>query len=115
MIIEDQDGFAVIGIETRTTNAREMGPGGAIPGMWERFMKEALAEKIPNRVGTSLIALYTDYESDADGEYSFLIGAPVAGGTTPPEGMALKQVPAGRYWKLTTDRGPVWEVVPNAW
>jgi predicted transcriptional regulator YdeE len=108
-------GFAVIGIAVRTTNAREMTPAGLIPGVWEHFMKERLAGKIPHRANNELIALYTDYESDEKGEYTFLVGASVSPHAVAPAGMSLREVPAQRYRVYTSDCGPVWQVVPDVW
>jgi predicted transcriptional regulator YdeE len=114
-MIADIAGFTVIGIEVRTTNAREMTPEGLIPKVWERFMKEGLAGKIPHRINNELIALYTDYENDQHGEYTFLVGATVSPDAVVPAGMALRQVPAQRYQVYTSERGPVWRVVPDVW
>lgn len=74
------DGFTVVGIEARTDNAREMAGGGIIAKQWGRFMGENLLAQIPNRTDGAILAVYSDYESDKDGEYSFMIGARVKGG-----------------------------------
>jgi len=78
-------------------------------------MKERLLQKIPNRTDANIIALYTDYASDKDGDYSFVLGAKVTDGGQVPSGMVLKRIPAGRYAVLTSDKGPVNVVVPSAW
>lgn len=109
------DGFTVIGIEARTNNADEMTPNGVIPKQWARFSKENLLEKIPNKVDGTIIAAYTDYESNKDGEYSFIIGAKVTSAESLPNGMIAKQVPARKYVLFTSEKGPVWHVVPNLW
>jgi predicted transcriptional regulator YdeE len=109
------NGFTVIGLAARTDNAREMTAEGIIPKMWERFRKEGLAAKIPGRTDHDLLALYTDYESDEHGEYTFLVGARVSPGTPAPDGMVSKQVPDARYKIVSSERGPVWRVVPEAW
>jgi len=44
-----QDEFFVVGIEARTTAAKEMSPDGVIPQQWQRFMQEGVMQKIPNR------------------------------------------------------------------
>src|ERR1017187_9095708 len=69
--------FTIIGIVARTTNAKEMSGEGVIADQWERVMAGGIIEQIPNRADASVIAIYTDYESDAKGEYTFLIGAKV--------------------------------------
>jgi predicted transcriptional regulator YdeE len=115
MKVVEREAFWVMGIHARTSNEREMRPGGVIPEIWNRFMKEGLPEMVPTRIGNALIALYTDYESNEHGEYTFAVGARVHEGAEPGGGLSLWRVPAGRYWNLATERGPVWQVVPAAW
>ena len=111
----DLPGFLIIGIEARTTNAKEATPDGIIPKQWQKFFQEGIVAKIPNRVGSNIYALYTDYVSDRNGEYSFVIGAMVKNGTAAPDGMVAKQVPGGRFAVITSDKGPLPKVVPEAW
>jgi predicted transcriptional regulator YdeE len=113
-IIEEKE-FTVLGIAIRTTNAREMSGKGVIGQQWDRFMKEGLLSKIPNKVDSNILALYTDYESDANGAYTFLIGARVSSADSVPAGMVTKKVPAGRYAVFTSEKGFVGKVVPEAW
>src|SRR5215467_10831955 len=75
--ILEHAGFTVIGIEARTSNAREMTANGIIAKQWARFWGENLSEEIPNRIDSTILAVYSDYASDKDDEYSFLIGARV--------------------------------------
>ena len=108
-------GFSVIGIETRTSNAKEATPEGVIPRQWQRFFQEGIADKIPNKIGGNLYAVYSDYASDHNGEYSFLIGAKVKEGTVPPQGMVARTIPTGHYALFTSENGPLAKVVPQAW
>ena len=107
--------FMVIGIEARTTNAKEATAVGIIPVQWQKFFQEGILEKIPNKTGANIYALYTDYASDRHGEYVYVIGAMVKEGTAPPAGLASKRVPGGRYAVFTSDQGPLPTVVPGAW
>jgi predicted transcriptional regulator YdeE len=111
----DLTGFAVIGIEARTNNAKELTADGIIPKQWQGFFSNGISEKIPHKSGQSFYAVYSDYASDHNGEYSFLVGAMVKDGTTPPAEMVLKRVPAGKYAVFTSDKGPFAKVVPAAW
>jgi len=113
--VMQQDGFTVVGISARTTNAREMTADGVIGKMWGRFMSEGLAEKIPNKADRNLVAVYTDYAGNHDGEYTFLVGARVTSDTQVPQGMVAKKVPAGKYAMFTTEKGPAPKVVPELW
>jgi predicted transcriptional regulator YdeE len=109
-------GFTLLGIAERTNNANEMSGSGVIGAMWQRVISERIPEKIPNRADKNIIAMYTDYASDAQGDYTFLVGAKVSVASAAiPEGMSEKQVPAMRYAVFTSEKGPVWEVVPKVW
>lgn len=107
--------FTVIGIEARTSNAREATPDGIIGKQWQKFFSEGISQKIPNKIEPNFYAVYSDYASDHNSEYSFLIGTKVKEGTAPPKGMVAKQVRAGKYAVMTTDKGPFPKVVPAAW
>jgi predicted transcriptional regulator YdeE len=107
--------FTVIGIAARTNNAKEMAGDGVIGKQWARFMQEGLLEKIPNRADSNIVALFTDYASDKDGDYTLVIGARVTSTEKVPTGMVAKPVPAGRYAVFTSEKGPVAKVVVDTW
>jgi predicted transcriptional regulator YdeE len=69
----------VVGIEARTTNAREMAPEtAAIPGLWRRFLSEGIRERIPHpKPQGPLLGVYTRYASDHHGAYSLIVGTEV--------------------------------------
>ncbi len=115
-IVEEKP-FQMVGISVNTNNAKEGGPDAVIGKQWHSFMSEGLLNQIPARIDQSIIAVYTDYTSDANGEYTFIIGAKVRPVPNPeiPTGMVAKAVPGGRYAVFTSDRGPVAKVVPEAW
>jgi predicted transcriptional regulator YdeE len=113
-VVEQQE-FSVIGIQVRTSNAKEMTAAGAIPKQWGRFFKEGIAEKIPHKTGPTIYAVYTGYESSRDGEYDFIIGMNVSSVSEVPPGMVAKKVPSGRYAVVTSAKGPVAQVVPKVW
>jgi predicted transcriptional regulator YdeE len=110
----DLPAFTVIGIEARTTNAKEATSDGAIPKQWQKFFQEGILGKIPNKASQNIYALYTDYASDRNGEYNFVIGAMVKDGTIAQEGMVVKHVPAAHYAVLTIEKD-LPKVVPDAW
>jgi len=110
-----QEAFTVVGIAVRTSNAKEMTPEGTIGKQWERLMKEDLLAAISNKADGNIVALYTEYASDKDGEYTFVLGARVTKAENVPEGMVRKNVPAGRYALFTSEKGPVEKVVVEMW
>ena len=113
--VVEQPEFSVIGIQVRTSNAKEMTGGGAIPKQWAKFFKEGIADKIPNKMDSTIYAVYTAYASDRNGEYDFIIGMKVSSVSDVPPGMVAKKVPSGRYAIVTSVKGPVEQVVPRAW
>jgi len=113
--VVDQPEFTVVGISARTSNAREMTADGIIGRQWGRLMQEGLLDKIPHRADPSIVAVYTDYASDHNGEYTFLLGARVTSAADLPSGMIAKKIPAGRFAVFTTEKGPGAKVIPAAW
>jgi predicted transcriptional regulator YdeE len=111
----EEAGFTVIGISARTSNAREMTDGAVIPKQWARFMQENLLAQIPNKTDSSIVVVYSNYASDRDGEYSYLIGARTSSTDEPPAGMVARRIGSGRYAIFTSDKGPVAKVVPDLW
>jgi predicted transcriptional regulator YdeE len=112
-----QESFQVVGIEASTNNAKESGPDAIIGKLWQQFLSQGLLNRIPDKVDQSIIAVYTDYATDANGQYTFVLGARIRPIPNPvlPEGMVVKTVPAGRYAVFTSDRGPVAKIVVEAW
>jgi predicted transcriptional regulator YdeE len=110
-----QEEFAVVGIAVRTSNAEQMTEARPIGKQWERLFKEGVLAAIPNKADGNILALYSEYASDKDGEYTYLLGARVTKVENAPAGMVVKNVPAGRYAVFTSERGPVQKVVVEMW
>jgi predicted transcriptional regulator YdeE len=113
--VVQQEGFTVVGIAARTNNAREATADGVIGKQWARFMQDGVLGKNPNKVDHSIIAVYTDYASDHNGDYTFVLGAKVSSTVDLPGGFVAKKIPAGRYVVFTTEKGPGPKVVPELW
>jgi predicted transcriptional regulator YdeE len=114
--IVHQPEFYIVGITARTTNAKEAGPDGIIGKQWQKFFQEGVLQQIPNKFDSNIYNVYSDYASDRNGEYSFTIGARVADRSQQlPPGLVLKTVPAGDYAVITTEKGPVANVIIAAW
>ena len=92
-----------------------MSGAGAIPAQWQKFFQDGIQQKIPDKVDGTIYAVYSDYASDRNGEYSFVIGTKVSPNAKAPEGMVLKKIPSGEYAVVTSDKGPVSKVVPAVW
>ncbi|MGD8191757.1 GyrI-like domain-containing protein [Brevibacillus ginsengisoli] len=105
----------VIALAAQTTNEAEMKGEGVIPALWEKLHREQCLERIPNKINGKMFALYTQYLADETGPYTYAIGSEVAGESSVPEGLTCFTIPAGDYVVFTTRRGPVQQVVVEAW
>jgi predicted transcriptional regulator YdeE len=114
-IIGHIEGFTVIGVSVRTNNAREQTPDGQIGKIWQRLSQEKFLANIPNKADKNIIAVYTNYAGDKNGDYTFILGAKVSSDKEIPAGMVAVKISAGRYAKYTSEKGPAYKVVPNVW
>lgn len=113
-----KEAFKLAGLSVRTTNADEAGPNGRLPGLWDAYFKSGMTSMMAAGMVNpdTLYALYTDYESDADGAYSVVIGHEIGDTeTVAPDNYAHVTIPESKYVVFTTKRGPVYEVVIEAW
>ncbi len=113
-IVEEKE-FSIIGIGARTNNAKEMTNDGAIPKQWNKFFAEGVLARIPDKVDSTIYAVYTDYASDRNGDYTYVIGAKVNDMSAIPSGMVKKRVPGGKYTIVSSSKGPVQSIVAEAW
>ncbi|OMD73995.1 GyrI-like domain-containing protein [Paenibacillus odorifer] len=128
--------MTLAGVSIRTTNEAEMGPDGGLSQLWETYFQSNVAGQIATVNPEYIYALYTDYESDASGAYTVVIGHEVAEerhleGSQLEEGeleenepdeseleenqFTYAAVPESKYMVFTTKKGPVFEVVAQAW
>ena len=110
-----QEAFYVAGYSVRTNNAKEARGQGEIGKLWQRFFQENLDAAIPNRTDSALTVVYSDYASDEKGDYTYTLGARVSSVDHLPAGLTYRKVAAGNYAVLTTDTGPLVEVVQAEW
>jgi len=113
--IQHHPGFYMAGLATRTNNAAELSGKGKIGSVWESFLQPGMAARIPNKIGVDLIAVYSDYETDHTGHYTYLLGLPISSTEAQPRTLTVKHVPAGRYAVFTSNRGPIVKVVQETW
>lgn len=107
----------LVGIKTITNNASEMNSATAkIGSQIDRYFQNALAEKILDRKnpGTTY-CVYTNYESDYLGDYTYFIGEEVTTFDEVPVGFQTLIIPIQNYAKFTSDPGPMPEVCINMW
>jgi len=114
--LERIERFRVAGISVRTTNRDESLPDRAsIPGMYQRFESERIAEQIPSPVNPSKrIAVYADYEKDQSGKYTILLGQQVTNDINVPDELDHVRINAGNFLRFHAE-GNMPDAVISTW
>jgi predicted transcriptional regulator YdeE len=92
--------FNIIGISVRTTN-ENMQSTKDIPALWDKFMKEEIIGKIPNKMDDTVYCIYTDYEKDHTKPYTTILGCKVKNLDNIPNGMIGKSISEANYASFT--------------
>ena len=100
----------LIGIEVRTNN----GSATDIADLWQKFYANGIQDRIPNCIDTRIFALYSNYESDHTGDFSYLIGCPVSDLENISQGMVGRLIPAQKYY-VETAQGTLPDAIIEAW
>lgn len=106
--------FKIIGISIRTTNQN----GKAVKDigeMWGRFMSDNIVVKIPNKIGSTVFSLYTDYESDHKHPYTAVLGCKVEHLNDIPDGIIGVSIEGGTYIKSTARGDLTKGLIVNHW
>ncbi len=101
------------GIKIRTTNK----DGKAVQDIgitWQKLFANGTYEKIPNKVNSKTIGLYTEYEGDYTKPYTFIAGAEVSKSVQMGEELESIIIPKGKYAKFIIT-GDVQNSVGQAW
>lgn len=105
--------FDVIGISVRTTNQNGQSQAD-IGTLWQRFFAENTAAKIPAKTSDDIYCLYTDYESDANGPYTTVIGCKVSNVDNIPDGLVKLKI-LGEKYRLYESTGKLPDCVLQTW
>lgn len=109
----------LVGITTRTNNAQifERDPlTNKIAATVQKYFHNGLSEKIKDRKnpGTTL-CVYTNYESDVNGDYTYFIGEEVTSFENIDKEFEALTIPAQNYAKFTNQPGPMPAVCIDMW
>lgn len=107
----------LVGITARTDNAAEMNTNTSkIGSTMHRFFTENISAKILHKkYPGKVMAVYTNYESDANGKYTYVIGEEVTSFEGIAEGLETITIPAQRYAKFTSNKGGIPQVIIELW
>lgn len=100
--IEQQKEKFFIGLALRTNNQE---CASTMPAHKDKFLKDNIFSKIPNKINEDLLALYTDYEGDYTKPYSWILGCEVSSLKSVPPGLVGKIIPESKYAVFTTQGG----------
>jgi predicted transcriptional regulator YdeE len=106
-----------VGIKVRTNNKNEFDPKLAkIASCAQKFFSQNLAEKIAYRLNPGItFCIYSEYESDYTGEYSYFIGEETDNIENIAPDLNSLIIPPQKYIKFTSGTGSMPEVVINCW
>ena len=107
------NGFKVIGISIRTTNANNQSQQD-LGKLWGQFFAENIIEKIPNKISSQILCIYTDYESDYTGEYTTIIGVLVSTLDEIPSELIGREFESDNFQKFVA-KGETQSAVVNTW
>jgi predicted transcriptional regulator YdeE len=105
--------FKIIGIDVRTTNQNGQSQKD-IGDLWGKFMRENIIQQIPTKVNDDTYCVYTDYENDANGFYTTILGCAVSSLDHIPGGFASKIITASKY-RVYKSTGKLPDCVVETW
>ncbi len=101
----------LIGIKTTADNSQNF---VNISRLWEEFFRNDIMGKIPDKRDNMIYAVYTDYESNEKGKYSFMIGCETGDDSPVPEGMFCKIIEKANYC-VFREKGNIAAKIPEMW
>ena len=111
--IQQLDAFNIIGIAIETTNANGQATQD-LGQLWGQFYSQNIMGQIPNKIGTEIYGIYTDFESDYRGRYTAIIGCKVSTLDELPKGLIGRTIPGGVFQKYIA-KGEMPAAVGNTW
>jgi predicted transcriptional regulator YdeE len=106
--------FSVIGISVKTTNENGQAMQD-IPKLWNSFLTESIAEKIPNKADNTVYCIYTDYEGDHTKPYTTILGCKVLNLDNIPDGLIGKTFDTATYSKHTAKGNILQGLIFDEW
>jgi predicted transcriptional regulator YdeE len=106
--------FYIVGISIKTTNENSQAATD-IGGLWQKFMSENVASKIPNKADENVYAVYCRYESDYTAPYTTLLGCKVSSIENMPDGFDYIEIAGGNYEKFEAKGNLMEGIVYKTW
>jgi predicted transcriptional regulator YdeE len=102
-----------IGLTARTKNsAPDMVT--VIGSLWTHFYQDGIYDSIHEKINNKALGIYSDYESDANGEYDITVACAVSRPDKLPPNTVIKTIPAGKYAKFIL-QGNLHQIIAAFW
>ncbi len=107
----------LVGITARTNNVAEMNweTGKIFPCVQQYFHQSAAHSILHRKKPNTTLCVYTEYESDHTGDYTYFIGEEVDTFEGQPSDMKQLTIPGQTYTKFTNGPVAMPEVVREPW
>jgi len=107
----------LVGLSARTNNKNEMSQETSKIGqLFGHYASQNIASHIANRKSPGVtFAVYTEYDSNEHGDYTYFIGEEVGFFENIPTGLQKLIIPPAKYQKFTTPPGKMPDVAIHAW
>ena len=110
--------LTLIGMTARTNNKNEINPQTSkIAQLAGTYWEKQIANQFKNCINPGVTySVYTEYESDENGEYTYFIGEEVES-LNDQDQTKFKSliIPASTYQKFTTESGKIPDIVITSW
>lgn len=114
--LTSRDSIKLIGIASRTNNQAEMrGENAVIPSTIQEFYTQGFAQAITSTKPDTTYHIYTEYDSNENGDYTFFVGKEVRDFQDIPAGCRTLEIPAQSYAVFTNSAGPMPAVCIDMW
>lgn len=115
IIKQNFDEIKLIGLDLGHKTTNENGQSSKDGGnLWQKFETENYADKIPNKTGDEIFAVYYGYEGDHTQPFRYFIGCRVDDNSAVPKGLDSLTIPAGTFQKITA-KGKMPDCIINTW
>lgn len=107
----------LVGITVRTSNAAEMNPETSkIGSTMHKFFTDGMQAQIMERKNSGAVfAVYTNYENDENGAYTYFLGEAVNKFKNIPQGFEALTIPSQTYVKFTSAPGKMPAICIDMW
>lgn len=113
---EKLEEIKLVGLTARTSYISEMDSNTAkIGSIVKRFYDAHMSSRIRNKKSDRVFAVYTDYESDEHGPYTYFLGCEVTSFNDVEDEFETITIPVQNYIKFTSSAGKMPDICIDMW